>query len=171
MCTFPDLNANATWRCSANNFAKFTEKHKCRSLLFNKIAGLIYGTFFKKWLWHRCFRVSFAKNLRTPFFKEHLYSATFALSASLMQVLETAIHRWSLGCLFWKTSQNSQKNIWNGNLLIAVFSIPMKIYISNFQMLQRSDLKVPPQHNCCLNLSRGFIINVQGSLAAYSLCL
>ena len=46
------------------NFAKFTGKYLCKSLFFNKVAGLI--------LWHRCFRVSFAKSLRTPFFTEHL---------------------------------------------------------------------------------------------------
>ena len=37
---------------------------------FNKIADLRAG--LKKKLWHRCFPVSFAKFLRTPFFTEHL---------------------------------------------------------------------------------------------------
>ena len=39
------------------NFAKFTGKHLCQSLFFNKVAGLR----------HRCFPVNFAKFLRTPF--------------------------------------------------------------------------------------------------------
>ena len=36
-------------------------------LFFNKVAGPMPATFFKKKLWHRCFPVNFAKFLRTPF--------------------------------------------------------------------------------------------------------
>ena len=39
------------------NFTKFTGKHLCRSLFFNKVAGIR----------HRCFPVNFAKFVRTPF--------------------------------------------------------------------------------------------------------
>ena len=46
------------------NFAKFTVKYQCQSLLFNKVAGLR--------LWHRCFPVNFVKFLRPSFFIEHL---------------------------------------------------------------------------------------------------
>ena len=49
------------------NFAKFTGKHLCQSLFFNKVAGLKSPTLLKKRLWHRCFPVNFAKFLRTPF--------------------------------------------------------------------------------------------------------
>ena len=42
------------------NFAKFTGKHLCRSLFFNK-------ALLKKKLWHRCFPVNFTIFLRTPF--------------------------------------------------------------------------------------------------------
>ena len=42
------------------NFAKFTGKHLCRNLFFNKAAGI------------RQFPVNFAKFLRTPFLTEHL---------------------------------------------------------------------------------------------------
>ena len=49
------------------NFTKFTGKHLCQSLLFNKVAGLRPATLLKKRLWHRCFPVNFAKFLRTPF--------------------------------------------------------------------------------------------------------
>ena len=38
------------------NFAKFTAKHLCQSLFFNKLQA-----------WHWCFPVNFAKFLRTPF--------------------------------------------------------------------------------------------------------
>ena len=59
-------------RCSVKkgvlrNFTKFTGKHLCQSLFFNKVAGLRPATLLKKRLWHRCFPVNFAKFLRTPF--------------------------------------------------------------------------------------------------------
>ena len=45
------------------NFTKFTGKHLCQSLFFNKVAGLR----------HRCFPVNFVKFLRTRFFIVHLW--------------------------------------------------------------------------------------------------
>ena len=47
--------------------SKFTGKHLCQSLFFNKAAGLRPATLLKKRLWHRCFPVNFEKFLRTPF--------------------------------------------------------------------------------------------------------
>ena len=55
------------------NFAKFTGKHLCQSLFFNKVAGLRPATLLKKRLWHRCFPVNFTKFLRTPFIIEQLW--------------------------------------------------------------------------------------------------
>ena len=59
-------------RCSMKkgvlrNFTKFTGKHLCQSLFFNKVAALRPATLLKKRLWHRCFPVNFVKFLRTPF--------------------------------------------------------------------------------------------------------
>ena len=51
------------------NFAKLTGKHQCRSLFFNKVAGLMPATLLKMRLWHKCFVVNFAKFLRTPILK------------------------------------------------------------------------------------------------------
>ena len=51
---------------------KFTGKHMCQSLLFNKVAGPRPATLIKKRLWHRSFPGNFAKFLRTPFTIEHL---------------------------------------------------------------------------------------------------
>ena len=51
------------------NFAKFTGKHLCQSVFFNKVAP---ATLLKKRLWHRSFPVNFAKFLRTPFLTEHI---------------------------------------------------------------------------------------------------
>ena len=48
------------------DFEKFTGKHLCWSLFFDKVANLRPG---KKRLWYRCFHVNFAKFLRTPFYR------------------------------------------------------------------------------------------------------
>ena len=53
------------------NFAKFTGKHLCQGLFFNK-KRLRPVTLIKKRLCHRCFPVNFAKFIRTIFFTEHL---------------------------------------------------------------------------------------------------
>ena len=37
------------------NFAKFSGKHLCESLFFNKVAGPRSATLLKKRLWYRCF--------------------------------------------------------------------------------------------------------------------
>ena len=72
---FPEA---AIQRCSIKkgvleNFAKFTEKHLCQSLFFNKVAGRpLPATLLIKRLWRRCFPVDFTKFLRTPFLMEHL---------------------------------------------------------------------------------------------------
>ena len=50
------------------NVAKFTGKHLCQTLFFNKFAGFRPATLLKKRLWHRCFPVNIVKFLRTPFF-------------------------------------------------------------------------------------------------------
>ena len=55
------------------NFAKFTGKHLCQSLSFNKVAGLKPATLLKERPWHRCFPMNFAKFLTTPLFTEHLW--------------------------------------------------------------------------------------------------
>ena len=52
--------------------AKFTGKHLCQSLFFNKVADAS-ATLLKKRLRHRCFPVNFVKFSRTPFFTEHLW--------------------------------------------------------------------------------------------------
>ena len=59
-------------RCSVRksvyrNFAKFTGKHLCQSLFFNKIVDVRPAPFLTKRLRHRCFPVNFAKLLRTHF--------------------------------------------------------------------------------------------------------
>ena len=57
----------ASWSCFCKkgvlkNFAKFTGKHLCQSLFFNKVSGLRLANLLEKRLWHSCFPVKFAKN-------------------------------------------------------------------------------------------------------------
>ena len=67
------------------NFAKFTGKHLCKSLFFDKVAGLRLATLLKKRLLHSCFPMNFEKFLRTPFLTEHLrWLRLFFLSVSLL---------------------------------------------------------------------------------------
>ena len=49
------------------NFTKFTGKHLCQSLFFNKVVGLR-----RKRLWHRCFLVNFMKFLEHFFYRTPL---------------------------------------------------------------------------------------------------
>ena len=49
------------------NFAKFTGKHLCQNLIFNKVAGLRPATLLKKETLTQAFSCDFAKFLRTTF--------------------------------------------------------------------------------------------------------
>ena len=72
------------------NFSKFTGKHLCQSLFFNKVAGLTpflrSATLLKKRLWHRCLPVNFAKFLRTPFLQDTSGRLLLYLSWSLSKI-------------------------------------------------------------------------------------
>ena len=68
------------------NFAKFTGKHLCQSLFFNKVAGLGPATLLKKRLWHRWFPLNLAKSLRTPFLQN--------TSGLLLNLLPCVIMFW-----------------------------------------------------------------------------
>ena len=78
------------------NFAKFTGKHLCQKLFFNKVAGLRPSTLLKKGLWDRCFPVNFVKFLRTPFFTEHLRW----LLLYLIDLFMTLLHDHKIYCIY-----------------------------------------------------------------------
>ena len=61
------------------NFLKFTGKHRCQSLFFNKVAGC---NFIKKRLNFRCFPVNFAK-----FFKNTFFHRTHSVVASEKKIV------------------------------------------------------------------------------------
>ena len=61
-------NKSSHRRCSVKkgvlkNFTKFTGRHLCKRLFFNKVAGLRPATLLKKRFWHRYFPVNFVKFL------------------------------------------------------------------------------------------------------------
>ena len=65
---------NSHWRYSVRNgvlrnFAKFTRKHLCQSLFFNKACN-----FIKKETLAQVFSCEFCKNSRNTFFTEHLWA-------------------------------------------------------------------------------------------------
>ena len=92
------------------NFVKFTGKHLCQSLLFNKIAGLR--------LWHKCFSVKFCKiskntfSYRTPPVAASLVSAIYGSSQPLkahfyLKIIYNLIcRRMDQVLLFSMSSQN-----------------------------------------------------------------
>ena len=49
------------------NFVKFTRKHLCRSLFFNKLTAYMLAILLKKRIRHRRFLMNFAKFLITTF--------------------------------------------------------------------------------------------------------
>ena len=57
------LDRSSYWRCSVRkdvfrNFAKFTGKHLCQSLFFNKVAGPRPGTLLEKRIWCKFCKIS-----------------------------------------------------------------------------------------------------------------
>ena len=70
-----------------SNFAKFTRKHRCQSLLLNKVVGLRSATLLRRRLWHRYFPVNFAYFLRTPFLHNTFGASKLSLLISGVPVL------------------------------------------------------------------------------------
>ena len=69
------------------NSTKYTGKHFCQSLFFNKVAGLKPATLLKERLWHRRFPVNFGKFVRKSFFTEHLWWLLLQLGEVVFQKL------------------------------------------------------------------------------------
>ena len=94
------------------NFKKFTGKHQCQSLFFNKVSGLKPATLFKERLWRRCFPVSFVKFLRTPFYIEHLWWLLFILSVLAVNFLDKKSLSMMFGRIHFFASKHFQPVEW-----------------------------------------------------------
>ena len=126
------------------NFARFTGKHLCQSLLFDKVACLRRITLLKKRLWHRCFPVNLAKFLRTPlddcFFIEILK-------------INTRIRcKYSLTTLVWKISCLAYlilKPAWSQHCLSLLSLLLLLIDYTFFY----KQCFFTTQHLCCLTFT------------------
>ena len=76
------------------NFAKFTRKHLCHILFFNKVVDLRPLTLFKKRLWHLCFPVNFAKFLRTPFLQNTTGQLLLHFVKNLIKARHVKVCNW-----------------------------------------------------------------------------
>ena len=88
------------------NCAKFTEKHLCQSLFFNKVAGLRACNFIKKETLAQCFPVNFAEFLRTPFITEHLWWLFLEIQIKSLEVLFNPLQHGVAFLYPLKTSEN-----------------------------------------------------------------
>ena len=87
-------------RCSMKkgilkNFSKFTGKHLCHSLIFNKVAGLMSANLLKirpatllnKRLQHRCFPVNFVKFLKSTLSTVYVWTTASVLQKTYRRLL------------------------------------------------------------------------------------
>ena len=95
-------------RCSVRkgvprNFAKFTGKHLCQSLLFNKVAGLMPVTYWKETL-AQVFFCEFCEISKKIFFTEHLrWLLMYHINIAGSSCLEVFREKGSNGLQFyWK---------------------------------------------------------------------
>ena len=121
------------------NFPKFTGKHLCQSLFFNKVAGLRPSTLLKKRLWHRCFPVNFVKFLRTPFLTEHLW-----------WLLQSCYCRcqWFINKANWKLNNANLCETTSANIYLIKFNeiideLKMIHLLGNLKIWNVAKLKTP----------------------------
>ena len=127
----PPKNRNSHRRCFARkgvlrNSAKFSRKHLCQNLFFNKVADLRPVTLFKKRLWQRCFHVNFTKFLRTSF----LQNTSGGYFCKNPRLIIFSVHllcsRMNLSLFFSQNFSNSNshcvKSIQIRNYFCSVFS-------------------------------------------------
>ena len=117
------------------NFAKFTGKHLCQSLFFNKVAGFRPATLLKKRLWYRCFLLNFAKLLRIPFLQN--------TSSGIRQKVES-----QNGC-FKKAKSGGKKCVFFGNFGVLCLLVTASINLSfrQFLFISLNDFS----SSCCIN--------------------
>ena len=108
------------------NFAKFTGKHLCQSLFFNKVAGLRPATLIKKRLWHCGFlrilrnfwEKLFLKNtssgcfweIKNSFFVEHFLMTNSENIVKYSIVYYISRHRFSCFVFDWYWRNEKSRN-------------------------------------------------------------
>ena len=105
------------------NFEKFTGKHLCQSLLFNKVAGLRTVTLLKKRFWYRCFPVNFSKFLKTPSITEHLQWLLLKTSVNQLIFSKELV---DLQLYYTRIFHRNVSNIYVSNILRHVNTITIE---------------------------------------------
>ena len=120
-------NRSNHWRCSVGrgvvrNFAKFTGKHLCQILFFNKLAGLVLESLFNK-----------APGLTASHFIKRLQqkACNFIKKETLAQVFS-----WE----FCEISNNTffTENLWGRLLLYIIYDYIFEASISSRLLLKHS---------------------------------
>ena len=134
------------------NFAKFTGKHLCHSLFFNKFAGLRPTTLLKKRLWHRRFPLKFAKFLRSPFFTEHLW---WLLLVFLEHLAFSQIHDLLDQIYFQKIGLGLKKN----NLFLTIYLQIDRISLKWIMEMSSTLVNFPTKLNSLIyvNFSKSYL--------------
>ena len=105
------------------NFTKFTGKHLCQSLFFNKVAGLRPASLSKKRLWHRCFPV-LCEISKNTVFTEHLQT-TASVKCSLSKTKVKVAWTLSLHC------RHSSICVRHLPLLLQLFLKYLKVHLKS----------------------------------------
>ena len=126
-------------------FSKFTGKHLCQCLLFDKAAGLKTASLLKKKHWHICFPVNFVKFQGTPFLRntsggcfwkqnKHYIAEIFIYTVFLRNTFSKA------GSMFLKISSIWA---WNVSSKLNLFSIRDGVYSLSMILSVYFDVKKP----------------------------
>ena len=99
-CYFPlnymFLTGAVVWRCSVKkvflDISQNSRENTCARVSFLVKLQAWGLTLLEKRLWHRCFSANFAKFLRIPFIKEHLWKLTLSLFPLTLSFLLNALN-------------------------------------------------------------------------------
>ena len=105
---------------SNRNFTKFTGKHLCQSLFFNKVVGLRSATLLKKRLWYRCFPVNFVKFLKNTFLQRTPLVAASVISDELLIKIEST---------FRLTMKNRLTMNWSDFIKLTYFFESFQVFL------------------------------------------
>ena len=119
-CSCPILRDFLKKKGFLKNFSKFTGKHLCQSLLFNKVAGVRPATLLIKRLWYRCSPVNFEKSLRKPFFFKK--SRKIGLEQKTLQVWIYVFYCSNCGMNVWSNVNVIKKMVWIGKFTSLAYT-------------------------------------------------
>ena len=108
--------------------ARFTRKHLCHSLFFNKVAGLRPTPLLKKRLWHRCFP-EFCTIFKRTFFKRNLWR-----TGSERRLIHTKVYYSQKKTTHKPSKVAASKNKNSSVCLLLVQPPSMNVFYSMWQL-------------------------------------